>query len=484
MFPSRRVAEGAMNESDKFAPPGLTFDDVLLLPAASDVLPSEADTSTRITRRISLRMPLVSSPMDTVTEARMAVAMARQGGVGVLHRNLAIEDQAQQVDVVKRSEAGMITDPVTCTPDTTVGDVDRICGRYRISGLPVVNGDGVLVGIVTNRDIRFETDMDRRVAEVMTPMPLVTARVGVAPAEALGLLQRNKVEKLPLIDDAGKLRGLITVKDFTKSEEYPLATKDPGGRLVVGAAIGVGEDAKRRAQALIDAGVDFLIVDTAHGHARSVLTMVAQLKANTGTEVIGGNVATRAGAQALIDAGADGVKVGVGPGSICTTRVVAGVGVPQVTAIFEAAQAARPAGVPLIGDGGLQYSGDIAKAIAAGADTVMLGSLLAGCAETPGEMVFINGKQYKIYRGMGSLGAMRNRERGRSYSKDRYFQDDVLSEDKLVPRASRARCPTAARWPRSPLSSSGASESGWATAAPGPSATFSRRGSSGSPRPA
>jgi IMP dehydrogenase len=441
MFPSRRVAEGAMNESDKFAPPGLTFDDVLLLPAASDVLPSEADTSTRITRRISLRMPLVSSPMDTVTEARMAVAMARQGGVGVLHRNLAIEDQAQQVDVVKRSEAGMITDPVTCTPDTTVGDVDRICGRYRISGLPVVNGDGVLVGIVTNRDIRFETDMDRRVAEVMTPMPLVTARVGVAPAEALGLLQRNKVEKLPLIDDAGKLRGLITVKDFTKSEEYPLATKDPGGRLVVGAAIGVGEDAKRRAQALIDAGVDFLIVDTAHGHARSVLTMVAQLKANTGTEVIGGNVATRAGAQALIDAGADGVKVGVGPGSICTTRVVAGVGVPQVTAIFEAAQAARPAGVPLIGDGGLQYSGDIAKAIAAGADTVMLGSLLAGCAETPGEMVFINGKQYKIYRGMGSLGAMRNRERGRSYSKDRYFQDDVLSEDKLVPEGVEGQVP-------------------------------------------
>lgn len=441
MFPSRHVAEGAMNESDKFAPPGLTFDDVLLLPAASDVLPSEADTSTRITRRISLRMPLVSSPMDTVTEARMAVAMARQGGVGVLHRNLAIEDQAQQVDVVKRSEAGMITDPVTCTPDTTVGDVDRICGRYRISGLPVVNGDGVLVGIVTNRDIRFETDMDRRVAEVMTPMPLVTARVGVAPAEALGLLQRNKVEKLPLIDDAGKLRGLITVKDFTKSEEYPLATKDPGGRLVVGAAIGVGEDAKRRAQALIDAGVDFLIVDTAHGHARSVLTMVAQLKANTGTEVIGGNVATRAGAQALIDAGADGVKVGVGPGSICTTRVVAGVGVPQVTAIFEAAQAARPAGVPLIGDGGLQYSGDIAKAIAAGADTVMLGSLLAGCAETPGEMVFINGKQYKIYRGMGSLGAMRNRERGRSYSKDRYFQDDVLSEDKLVPEGVEGQVP-------------------------------------------
>jgi IMP dehydrogenase len=439
--PGRRVAEGAMNESDKFAPPGLTFDDVLLLPAASDVLPAEAGTSTRITRRISLRMPLVSSAMDTVTEARMAVAMARQGGVGVLHRNLAIEDQAQQVDVVKRSEAGMITDPVTCTPDATVADVDRLCGRYRISGLPVISDDGVLLGIVTNRDIRFETGRDRRVCEVMTPMPLVTAPVGVAPAEALALLQRHKVEKLPLIDGAGKLRGLITVKDFAKSEEYPLATKDPGGRLVVGAAVGVGEDAKRRAQALIDAGADFLIVDTAHGHARRVLEMVAQLKADTGVEVVGGNVATRAGAQALIDAGADGVKVGVGPGSICTTRVVAGVGVPQVTAIYEAARAAHPAGVPLIGDGGLQYSGDIAKAIAAGADTVMLGSLLAGCEETPGEMVFINGKQYKLYRGMGSLGAMRNRERGRSYSRDRYFQDDVLREDKLVPEGVEGQVP-------------------------------------------
>jgi IMP dehydrogenase len=437
----RCVAEGAMTEPDKFAPPGLTFDDVLLLPAASDVLPGEADTAARITRRISLRVPLVSSAMDTVTEARMAVAMARQGGVGVLHRNLAIEDQAQQVDVVKRSEAGMITNPVTCTPDATVGDVERTCRRYRISGLPVTGGDGVLLGIVTNRDIRFETNQDRRVAEVMTPMPLVTAPVGVAPDEALDLLRRHKVEKLPLVDGAGRLRGLITVKDFAKSEEYPLATKDPGGRLVAGAAVGVGEDAKGRAQALIDAGVDFLVVDTAHGHAQSVLDMVQQLKANADVEVIGGNVATREGAQALIDAGADGVKVGVGPGSICTTRVVAGVGVPQVTAIYEAAQAARAAGVPVMGDGGLQYSGDIAKAIAAGADTVMLGSLLAGCEETPGEMVFINGKQYKLYRGMGSLGAMRNRERGRSYSKDRYFQDDVLREDKLVPQGVEGQVP-------------------------------------------
>ena len=430
-----------MTEQAKFAPPGLTFDDVLLLPAESEVIPAEADTSARITRRLMLRIPLVSSAMDTVTEAAMAVAMARQGGVGVLHRNLPIEEQAQQVDVVKRSEAGMITDPVTCGPGATVGDVEQMCARYRISGLPVTGEDGMLLGIVTNRDIRFETDSERMVADVMTPMPLVTAPVGVARDEALSLLRRHKIEKLPLVDAAGRLRGLITVKDFAKSEKFPLATKDEAGRLVTGAGVGVGEDAKGRAQALIDAGADFLVVDTAHGHSKAVLAMVAQLKANADVEVIGGNVATRAGAQALIDAGADGVKVGVGPGSICTTRVVAGVGVPQVTAIYEAARAARPAGVPLIGDGGLQYSGDIAKAIAAGADTVMLGSLLAGCAETPGEMVFINGKQYKLYRGMGSLGAMRNRERGRSYSKDRYFQDDVLREDKLVPEGVEGQVP-------------------------------------------
>ena len=429
------------DQPDKFAPIGLTFDDVLLLPAHSAVLPSEADTSSWITRRLRLRIPLVSASMDTVTEARMAIAMARQGGVGVLHRNLAIEEQAQQVDMVKRSEAGMITDPVTCGPDATIADVDRLCGRYRISGVPVTGPDGVLLGIVTNRDIRFETDHGRRVTEVMTPMPLVTAPVGVNADQALELLREHKVEKLPLVDDQGRLKGLITVKDFTKSEKFPAATKDAAGRLVVGAAVGVGEDAKRRAQALTEAGADFLVVDTAHGHAQAVLDMIAQIKANADTEVIGGNVATRAGARALVDAGADGVKVGVGPGSICTTRVVAGVGVPQVTAIYEAAQAARPAGVPVIGDGGLQYSGDIAKAIAAGADTVMLGSLLAGCEESPGEVVFINGKQYKLYRGMGALGAMRNRERGRSYSKDRYFQDDVLREDKLVPEGVEGQVP-------------------------------------------
>jgi IMP dehydrogenase len=335
----------------------------------------------------------------------------------------------------------MITDPVTCGPDATLADVDRLCAHYRISGVPVTDDDGTLVGIVTNRDIRFESDMSRRVGEVMTKMPLVTASVGVAAEEALTLLKQHKIEKLPLIDGAGRLRGLITVKDFTKSEKFPNATKDAGGRLVVGAAIGVGEDAKLRAQSLIEAGADFLIVDTAHGHAQSVLDMIRQIKANADVEVIGGNIATRAGAQALIDAGADGVKVGVGPGSICTTRVVAGVGVPQVTAIYEASLAARPAGIPVIGDGGLQYSGDIAKAIAAGADTVMLGSLLAGCEESPGEMVFVNGKQYKMYRGMGSLGAMRNRERGKSYSKDRYFQDDVLREDKLIPEGIEGQVP-------------------------------------------
>jgi IMP dehydrogenase len=379
--------------------------------------------------------------MDTVTEARMAVAMARQGGVGVLHRNLSVDEQAQQVDMVKRSEAGMITNPVTCGPEATVAEVERLCARYRISGVPVTSADGVLLGIVTNRDIRFEPDHGRPVTAVMTPMPLVTAPVGVSRADALALLAAHKVEKLPLIDPAGRLRGLITVKDFTKSEKFPLATKDAEGRLVVGAAVGVGEDAKRRAQALADAGADFLVVDTSHGHAQSVLDMVAEVKANVTVDVIGGNVATRAGAQALIDAGSDAVKVGVGPGSICTTRVVAGVGVPQVSAIYEAAQAARPAGIPVIGDGGLQYSGDIAKAIAAGADTVMLGGLLAGCEEAPGEMVFIQGKQFKLYRGMGSLAAMRNPERGGSYSKDRYFQDDVLSEDALVPQGVEGQVP-------------------------------------------
>jgi IMP dehydrogenase len=335
----------------------------------------------------------------------------------------------------------MITNPVTCGPDATVADVEQLCARFRISGVPVTSPDGVLVGIVTNRDIRFERDFSRGVREVMTHLPLVTAPVGVTPAEALQILRTHKVEKLPLVDDAGRLQGLITVKDFAKREQYPLATKDASGRLVVGAAVGVGEDAYKRARVLVDAGVDFVVVDTAHGHSSSVLDMVRRLKADTGVDIVAGNIATAAGAAALVEAGADAVKVGVGPGSICTTRVVAGVGVPQVTAIYEAASAARPAGVPVIADGGLQYSGDIAKAIAVGADTVMLGSLLAGVEESPGELIFINGKQYKSYRGMGSLGAMQSRGTARSYSKDRYFQDDVLSDDKLVPEGVEGQVP-------------------------------------------
>jgi IMP dehydrogenase len=430
--------------TEEFGTLGLTYDDVLLLPGASDVIPSAVDTGSWLTRRIRVAIPLVSSAMDSVTESRMAIAMARQGGVGVLHRNLAAEDQAVQVDLVKRSEAGMVEDPVTCSPDHTIAEVDAMCGRYRISGLPVVDDSGVLVGIVTNRDMRFEDDAQRRVRDVMTPMPLVTGKVGISKEAALALLRTHKVEKLPLVDDAGRLRGLMTVKDFVKSDQYPNATKDAQGRLVVAAAIGVGDDAWVRAGLLLEAGVDILVVDTAHGHSRAVLDMVARLKSETafaGVDVVGGNVATREGAQALIDAGADGIKVGVGPGSICTTRVVAGVGVPQVTAIHEAAKAARVAGVPVIGDGGLQYSGDIAKALVAGASTVMLGSLLAGCDEAPGDVVYVNGKQYKRYRGMGSLGAMQSRGQAKSFSKDRYFQDDVLSDDKLVPEGIEGQVP-------------------------------------------
>ncbi len=421
---------------------GLTYDDVLLLPAASDVVPSEVDTTTQLSRNISLKIPLISSAMDTVTESRMAIAMARQGGVGIVHRNLSIEDQCSHVDLVKRSEAGMVTSPVTIGPTATLAEMDALCHRFRISGLPVVESDGKLIGIVTNRDLRFEHDFSRQVHEVMTPMPLVVGRVGILPDEAMQLLRAKKVEKLPLIDEQGILRGLITVKDFTKADKYPQATKDASGRLVVGAAVGVGDDGFKRAMALADSGVDVLIVDTAHGHQRVVLDAVRRIKANvSGIDVIGGNVATKTGAQALIDAGADAVKVGVGPGSICTTRVVTGVGVPQVTAILEAAQAARAAGVPIIGDGGLQYSGDVAKAIVAGADSVMIGSLLAGCEESPGELIFINGKQYKSYRGMGSLSAMQTRGDVKAYSKDRYFQDDVLSEDKLIPEGVEGQVP-------------------------------------------
>jgi IMP dehydrogenase len=425
----------------KFAALGLTFDDVLLLPASSDVIPSEVDTSTRLSRSLRVRTPLLSSAMDTVTEARMAIAMARQGGVGVLHRNLSVEDQAAQVDIVKRSEAGMVSQPITCSADDTIATANTLMGRYRISGVPVTDADGVLVGIVTNRDIRFEPSHERLVREVMTAMPLVTAAVGVSRDDALRLLQDNKIEKLPLVDDRGRLRGLITVKDFAKTRDYPLATKDAEGRLVVGAAVGVGEDSFKRAMTLAEAGVDFVIVDTAHGHSSAVLEMVARLKSNMTIDVIGGNIATATAAKALVDAGADAIKVGVGPGAVCTTRVVAGVGVPQITAIYDCAHVARPHGVPVIADGGIAYSGDMAKALAAGADTVMLGSLLAGCDESPGELIFINGKQFKSYRGMGSLGAMQSRGQARSFSKDRYFQDDVLSDDKLVPEGIEGQVP-------------------------------------------
>ncbi|HEU5471549.1 MAG TPA: IMP dehydrogenase [Actinophytocola sp.] len=427
----------------KFAMLGLTFDDVLLLPAASDVVPSEVDTGTRLSRNVTLRVPLASAAMDTVTESRMAIAMARQGGIGVLQRNLPIDVQASQVETVKRSEAGMVTDPVTCSPDDSLAEVDAMCARYRISGLPVTDAAGKLVGIITNRDMRFEVDHTKLVSDVMTNGPLVTAQVGVSADAALGLLRRHKVEKLPIVDGAGKLSGLITVKDFVKTEQFPNATKDPDGRLLCGAAIGVGDDAYKRAMSLVDAGVDVLMVDTAHGHSRGVLEMVARLKRELRdtVDVVGGNVATRSGAQALVDAGADGVKVGVGPGSICTTRVVAGVGVPQITAIYSAAQVCQPAGVPVIGDGGIQYSGDIAKAIAAGAGAVMLGSLLAGTAESPGELVLHHGKQFKVYRGMGSVGAMQSRGEAKSYSRDRYFVDDQLAEDKLVPEGIEGRIP-------------------------------------------
>ncbi len=434
------------DDPNKVALVGLTFDDVLLIPSASDVIPSEVDTSSQLTRNIRLGIPLVSAAMDTVTESRMAIAMARQGGIGILHRNLSTDDQAQNVEVVKRSEAGMVTNPITCSPGDTIGYVDELCAKFRVSGLPVVNDEGTLVGICTNRDMRFESDLSRKVADVMTPMPLIVAQEGVSAEDALNLLSTHKVEKLPIVDSAGRLTGLITVKDFVKREQYPNASKDKEGRLIVGAGIGTGEDSWKRAGALVDAGVDALVVDTAHAHNSGVLNMVAQVKKEFGdrVDVIGGNLATREAAQAMIDAGADAIKVGIGPGSICTTRVVAGVGAPQITAIMEASVSAHKAGVPVIADGGMQYSGDIAKALVAGASTVMLGSLLAGTAEAPGDVVTVNGKQYKMYRGMGSLGAMQGRGlkgEQRSYSKDRYFQADVRSEEKLVPEGIEGRIP-------------------------------------------
>ena len=420
------------------APLALTYDDVLLQPGFSDLVPSDIQTRTRFTRGLTLQIPLVSAAMDTVTESRMAIAMARQGGIGILHRNLSIADQAYQVDLVKRTQTGIISNPITIGPDATLDDLDQLCGEYRVSGLPVVDEGDKLIGIITNRDLRFTPVAEwatTKVRQVMTHPPLITGGPGISRADATALLRQHKRERLPLVDADGRLVGLITVKDFVKSEQFPLASKDPQGRLLVGAAIGYFGDAWERATTLVDAGVDVLVADTAHGHVRLLLDMVRRLKSDSATrhvQVVGGNVATRAGAQAFVEAGVDAVKVGVGPGATCTTRIVTGVGVPQITAIAEAARACRPAGVPLIADGGLQYSGDIAKAIVAGADTVMNGSLLAGCEESPGQLILVNGKQFKSYRGMGSLGAMSSRGR-KSYSRDRYFQAEVSSDDQLVP---------------------------------------------------
>ena len=442
---NERILTGG-DDPNKVALRGLTFDDVLLLPAESHIVPAEVSTTSKFSRNITLGMPIASAAMDTVTESRMAIAMARQGGIGVLHRNLSAQDQAENVDVVKRSESGMVTNPVTATPDMTVNDVDALCARFRISGLPVVDDAGRLVGIITNRDMRFERDYERKVAEIMTAMPLVVAEEGVTKEEALELLSANKVEKLPIVSKDGKLVGLITVKDFVKTEQYPNASKDANGRLLVAAGIGTGEDSYDRAGLLAEAGVDALVVDSAHAHNNRVLEMVARVQKDFGDrlDVIGGNLATRSAAQAMIDAGADAIKVGIGPGSICTTRVVAGVGAPQITSILEASVPAHKAGVPIIADGGMQFSGDVAKALAAGASTVMLGSMLAGTTEAPGEIVVVGGKQYKRYRGMGSMGAMQGRGLSgekRSFSKDRYFQADVTSEDKLVPEGIEGRVP-------------------------------------------
>jgi IMP dehydrogenase len=421
----------------KFAKEGLTFDDVLLLPAESGVLPNDVSTATRFTREIGLQIPVVSAAMDTVTEAPMAIALARQGGIGVVHRNLSIAEQVAEVDKVKRSEAGMITEPVTLPPDALVRDALELMARYRISGVPITDAGGVLVGILTNRDLRFETDESQPVSALMTARDLVTAPSGTTLLEAQEILRRHKVEKLPIVDEGGRLTGLITVKDIQKRADYPLATKDAQGRLRVAAAVGVGPDALERAGALVAADVDALVLDTAHGHSRAVVEMAGRLKSELDVELVAGNIATAEAADMLIEAGADAVKAGVGPGSICTTRVVAGVGVPQITAIYDCAQVCVQHGVPLIADGGMTSSGDLAKALAAGADCAMFGSLLAGTEESPGDVVMSQGERYKEYRGMGSIGAMK----ARGFSKDRYFQGDVEDVEKMVPEGIEGRVP-------------------------------------------
>ena len=414
----------------------LTFDDVLLKPAASAVLPNQTDVRTRLTRTIELGIPLMSAAMDTVTEAAMAIAMAQVGGIGVIHKNLSAEAQANEVRKVKKFESGMVVNPVTIHPEQTLADALALMSAHQISGIPVIERDGTLVGILTNRDVRFATDNKTPVSALMTQEKLVTVREGVSSEEAKRLLHQRRIEKLLVVDDAYRCIGLITVKDIEKANKFPGASKDEKGRLRAAAATGVGEDGLRRAQLLIDAEVDVIVVDTSHGHSRGVLDAVTRVKKLSNyTQVMAGNVATREGAQALIDAGADSVKIGIGPGSICTTRMVAGVGVPQLTAIMEAAEACRAAGVPAIGDGGIKYSGDLAKAIAAGADCAMIGSLLAGTDEAPGEVILYQGRSYKSYRGMGSIGAM---ARG---SADRYFQQEVASSLKLVPEGIEGRVP-------------------------------------------
>ncbi len=418
--------------NDKILEMALTFDDVLLVPAKSSVLPSEVSLRSKLTRNLNVNIPLLSAGMDTVTEERMAISMAREGGIGVIHKNMSIEEQAKQVDTVKRSEHGVITNPFSLEPDATVAEADALMARYRISGVPIVRGTR-LVGIVTNRDIRFETNFERKVSEIMTSENLVTAPEGTTLEQALEILAAHKIEKLPLVDADFNLRGLITIKDIEKAKTYPNSARDSQGRLLVGAAVGIAADTLERAAALVEAKVDVIVVDTAHGHSRGVLEMVARLKKEfSDVEIVAGNVATAEATRDLITAGADAIKVGIGPGSICTTRVVAGIGVPQLSAIMNCAAAAKDSGVPIIADGGIKYSGDIVKAIAAGADTVMVGSLLAGTDESPGEIEIYQGRSYKVYRGMGSIGAMR------AGSKDRYFQSD---QKKLVPEGIEGRVP-------------------------------------------
>jgi IMP dehydrogenase len=428
--------ESRKTNHDRFLYEGLTFDDVLLLPAYSEVLPREVDISSRLTRNLRLNAPIVSAAMDTVTESKLAIAMAREGGIGVIHKNMSIAEQAEQVRAVKRSESGMIVDPVTLAGNATVADARELMRRFKIGGIPIVDADNRLIGILTNRDLRFESDGQRPVREIMTSANLVTAPVGTTLNQARDILQGNKIEKLPVVDDNYRLAGLITFRDIMKVQDYPSASKDALGRLAVGAAVGVTHDTMERVDALVRVDVDAIFVDTAHGHSRGVLDMVSLIKKTyPNLQVVGGNVATGEGAKALADAGADAVKVGVGPGSICTTRVVAGVGVPQLSAVHDAATALAGSGVPVIADGGIRYSGDLVKALAAGAETIMAGSLFAGVEEAPGETIIFEGRKFKVYRGMGSLGAM---QQG---SKDRYFQDVEDDIKKLVPEGIEGRVP-------------------------------------------